>query len=129
MQHVRSAPGKPVAPITPTPAQLVIRCLAERHDGYWQAFSLEFGLAVQADTLTEARRRLESMIESYVFDALVGVDRQHASELLSRKASWSLYAKYYLAAALSHAGQFIGASKDRILFSEPLRLQPMGATC
>jgi hypothetical protein len=113
-----------VVPVTPTPAQLIIHCLAERKQGYWQAFSLEFGLAVQADTLPDAKRRLESMIVSYVYDALVGEDREHASDLLNRKATWSVYAKYYLADAFSYANRIWGASKDRIVFNEPVPLHP-----
>jgi len=41
----------------------VIRCLAERRGNQWQAFTLELGLATQADTLPEAKEKLESMID------------------------------------------------------------------
>ena len=114
-----------VAPVASTPIKLVVRCLAERKDGYWQAFSLEFGLAVQGETLADVKHRLESMIESYVYDALVGEDREHAMQLLTRKATLKVFLKYWRASAMSAVEQAVGASKDRILFSEPLLLRPV----
>jgi len=111
--------------VTPSPALLIIHCVAERKEGYWQAFSLEFGLAVQGDTLPDVKHRLESMLVSYVYDALVGEDREHASELLNRKATLGVYAKYYLADFRSRVERVWGASRDRILFSEPVPLQPV----
>lgn len=113
-------------PLTPTPIQLVVHCLAERKDDCWQAFSLEFGLAAQGDSLPDVKHRLESMINSYVFDALIGEDRSHALELLTRKATWDVYAKYYLADVVSRAKRIWGAHNDTILFSEPL---PLGPVC
>jgi hypothetical protein len=112
-------------PIIQTPIQLVVRCLAERKENYWQAFSLEFGLAVQGDSLAEVKRKLESMIVSYVYDALVGEDREFALQLLNRKATFGIYLKYWYATALSAAGRILGTSKDRILFIEPLPLKPV----
>ena len=84
---------------------IVARCFAERKDDQWQAFSLEFGLAAQADSLAEVRAKLESMIESYVHEALTD-DRAHAKALLSRKGTWRVYLRYYcyrLLSILSHA--------------------------
>jgi hypothetical protein len=114
-----------VRPVTPTPVELIVRCLAERKDNYWQAFSLEFGLAVQGESLPDVKRRLESMILSYVSDALNGEDREHAYELLTRKATLNVYAKYYFADLLSRAERIWGASNNTVLFSEPLPLAPV----
>ncbi|MGN8547824.1 hypothetical protein ACQPTN_24875 [Bradyrhizobium sp. 13971] len=110
-----------------SPRQLIVRCVAERKENYWQAFSLEFGLAVQGDSLHDVKHRLETMILSYVYDALVGEDREHADELMSRKATLSVYAKYYWADALSRAARIWGDSKDTIVFSEPVPLAPVCA--
>jgi predicted RNase H-like HicB family nuclease len=80
-----------------SPVQLVVRCFVERtRDGQWQAFSLELGLAAQGDSESEVRQKLESIIESYVRDALIGEDREHAYDLLSRRAPIAGYLKYYL---------------------------------
>jgi hypothetical protein len=78
----------------------IVRCFAERKDDQWQAFSLEFGLAAQADSLGEVRAKLESMIESYVHEALTD-DRAHAKALLSRKGTWRVYLKFYCYCLLS----------------------------
>jgi hypothetical protein len=87
----------------------------------WQAFSLEFGLAAQGASAQEAKRKLESMIEWYVRDALVGEDREHAYELLvRRKARWPIFLRYYLAWAASHV-VMVGTKFGKI-YSEPLPL-------
>ena len=107
------------------PFRLLVRCLVERKGDQWQAFSLEFGLAVQGDSMVEVRRKLESMIESYVHDALVGEDREHASELLARKATWRIFARYYFYWAILHiAKNFIKDSRDCAVYCSPLALEP-----
>jgi predicted RNase H-like HicB family nuclease len=79
--------------------ELILRCFAERKGNQWQAFCLEFGLAAQADTLEEARRKLDDMICSYVEDATVGADRAFGADLLSRGAPLLDWIKYYFYAA------------------------------
>jgi len=116
-----------VRPVTPTPVQLIVRCLAERKGGNWQIFSLEFGLAVQGESLQDAKRRMELMISSYVYDALVGEDREHAGDLLNRKATFGVYVKYYLAELQLRVQRIWGVSNDTVLFSEPLPLAPICA--
>ena len=103
-----------------SPLRLLVRCFVELKGDQWQGFSLEFGLAAQGDTLAETRRKLELMIEEYVREALTD-DRAHAKALLKRKASWTVYAKFYLYRALS-ALQREGTG--RAVFSEPLALEP-----
>lgn len=78
-----------------SPTCFLVRCVANRVGDQWQAFSLEFGLAAQADTFPLARRKLDEMIRSYLYDALAGEDREHAEELLSRRAPWWAFARYY----------------------------------
>ncbi len=70
-------------------------CYAERVGSQWQAFALNFDLAAQADSFEEARRKLYKMIHQYVYDAVVGDDRAHAKQLLSRRAPLSMWARYY----------------------------------
>lgn len=80
-----------------SPVRLIVRCFIERKNDQWQGFTLEFGLAVQADTLHEVKRKLESVVQCYVRDAFVGEDRAHAYDLLvRRKATWQVYLRYYL---------------------------------
>jgi hypothetical protein len=118
-----SAKQSESAPVSDVRAcQLVIRCLLEGGGDQWQAFSLEFGLAAQAESAQEVRRKLESMIESYVRDALVGEDREHAYELLvRRKARWQIFARYYLAWAGTHIAKIGSAGTT---YREAVPLEP-----
>jgi hypothetical protein len=78
-----------------------VRCFAQpTRSGQWQAFSLEFGLAVQADTYPEVKRKILDMINSYAHEALT-IDREHAAELLTRKASIPVHFRFYVVRALS----------------------------
>jgi hypothetical protein len=106
-----------------SPARLIVHCLAERKSDQWQAFSLEFGLAAQGDSLLEVKRKLEFMIHSYVTDALIGPDREHAYELLMRKATWRVFLKYYFLATLSRVTRHLD-SKNHQFYREPLALEP-----
>jgi hypothetical protein len=106
-----------------SPASLTVRCIAERKGDQWQAFSLEFGLAAQGDSLPEVKQKLDSMIQNFVSDALIGVDREHAHELLTRKATWRVFFKYYVLASLSRITGLLD-SKDHKFYRERLALEP-----
>ncbi len=92
----------------------------ERKAGQWQAFSLELGLAAQGDTQVEAKRKLESMIRSYIEDAIDGEDQAHAYKLLSRKGTWRVYFLYQLASLANR----IGGMRESATFDESLPLIP-----
>jgi hypothetical protein len=98
--------------------------LIERRKGEWQGFTLEYGLAVQGVSQIDVRRRLENLIVSYVYDALVGEDREHADELLSRRAILRVYARYYYYKATSFLFPGGDASPDHRAYREPLALEP-----
>jgi hypothetical protein len=107
------------------PIQLVVHCLIERVGDQWQAFSLEFGLAVQGESCLNVRRRLASMIECYVRDALCGEDREHSYELLvRRKATWRVYLRHYRVWLALHIAAFMTAPNDAMIYREPLPLEP-----
>jgi hypothetical protein len=111
-----------------TPLQLVIRCLLEQlAEDQWQAFTLEFGLAVQGESADEVKHKLDAMVDSYVRDALTGEDREHAYALLMRKATLSVYLKYYFAALRSHLSGFVGGTTSMI-YREPVPLEPRACT-
>jgi hypothetical protein len=80
-----------------------IRCLVRGRGDQWEAYSLEFGLAVQAESLSAAQAKLHEMITDYVKDA-IGIDRAHADELMNRRASFSVYLLYYCVKFLSFFG-------------------------
>jgi hypothetical protein len=102
--------------------KLLLRCLAEKKDDQWQVFCLDLCLAAQADTLEEAKQKLESMIASYIYDALVGEDKAFAAQLLSRKAPLSQWLKYYYYSIMIH-GVHITNGVHKI-FKEPIPLTP-----
>jgi hypothetical protein len=104
-----------------SPVCFLVRCVANKSGDQWQAFSLEFGLAAQADTFALARRKLEGMIHSYLYDALVGEDREHAEELLSRRAPWWVFVRWYesrIRGAMRHR------SRNVLAFREPWGFAP-----
>jgi len=105
-----------------TPTKLVLRCYAKKEQGKWQAFCLDLCLAAQADTFEMAKLKLEDMIVSYVFDAVAGEDREHASYLLNRKAPPKYIAKYYAYLALQHFGML--RDGVRRAFQEAIPLAP-----
>ena len=61
--------------------ELLVRCYAERKDGQWRAFCLDFDLAAQADTCEEVRAKLDAMLDDYVAGATrpSGLPRQPAA--------------------------------------------------
>lgn len=75
--------------------KLLLRVYGERKDGQWTVMCLDFSLAAQADTLEEAQKLLSAQIVHYVKDATVGRDKEHAGELLRRRAPVKYWAKFY----------------------------------
>lgn len=99
--------------------RFVVRCYAEQlPDGQWQAFSLELGLAAQAESFAAVKSKLDRMIQEYYYDATEGEDKQYGPQLLARRSPWWVYARYYFCRALS-AGRGL---RDRKFFEEPLGL-------
>jgi hypothetical protein len=103
---------------------VLVRCLIEHKGDIWQAFTLEFGLAAQGDSEADVKARLERMIESYLHDALVGEDREHAEELMSRRATLDVRLKYYLAAAIAKIRPNRTGGHSGGAYREPLALEP-----
>jgi len=105
----------------------MIRCLLEKKDGQWIAVSLEFGLAAQADSEYEARRKLEVMVRSYVYDALVGEDKEHADILLKRRAPLGTFVKFYVAIMASRIRAYGGGQNGshNSAYREPVPMAPV----
>lgn len=102
------------------PVGLIVRCFAERKNDQWQAFSLELGLAAQADSSAEVQAKLMSMIAFYIHEALTE-DRAHAKALLSRKSTWQVYLKFHWYRLLNLLNNARGSFT---IFDEPLPLEP-----
>ena len=71
-----------------------IRCLAKKDGDLWVAMSLDFGLAAQADTLENAKAKLDAQIEDYIKSAC-SAHEKHKKELLSRKGPLNWFVTYY----------------------------------
>lgn len=102
--------------------ELILRCYAKKEGRQWCAYCLDLCLAAQAESFDSAKRKLESMIVEYIYDATVGEDKLYASSLLSRRASFVEWLKYYLIKLLCRIHQ----TKDGMykLFPEVLPLIP-----
>jgi len=77
------------------PSQLIVRCYGEKQGSQWSVMCLDFTLAAQGASFSEAKAKLNSQIEEYVTDALGGVDAEHAPYLLYRRAPLVYWLKYY----------------------------------
>jgi hypothetical protein len=104
------------------PTQLLLRCYAEKVGDQWQAFCLDLSLAAQGDTFAEVKDKLDVMIAEYVYDALVGEDREYAHQLLTRRAPLRDWIKYYWYCLLSKAGAI--HEEARRLFTSLVPLEP-----
>ena len=103
------------------PSDLLIRCYAERKDGYWQAFCLDFCLAAQGDSLPDVKKKLNLMVREYLYDALVGQDKEYAGSLLRRRAPMQYWLKFYAYVAMYKLGAF---HKHFAEFASPMPMVP-----
>lgn len=62
----------------------------------------------QGDSLDEVREKLTAQIMEYVYDATVGPDNKFGAELLSRRAPFRYWVKYYYAATLDYLTRKFG---------------------
>ncbi len=78
------------------PDKLVLRCYAEEEAPcLWAAACIDLNLAVQGETYREVRRKLNDQIDSYLYDAMVGEDREYVEQLVPRRAPVKFFLKYY----------------------------------
>lgn len=97
-----------------------VRCFVKPADGVWVAMCIDLALAAQGDSCEEAKAGLESQVRDYVRQAYT-VDREHASELLNRKASLPFRLEYHRIAAIQWAREAIHRQATRrapVVFNE-----------
>ena len=91
---------------------------------------MEFGLAAQGESCGDAKKRLDRMIHSYLYDALVGKDKAHQEELLKRRAPLYQRLKYQIFATLAKLGaikvNLVGMTR---VFKDRVPLGPITADC
>lgn len=119
MSHKRKAKTK-LAPVS-----MVLRCFAEKKANVWQAFCIDLNLAVQGNSLHEVKLKLHAQIGEYLYDALVGPDKEYAEQLLSRRAPLLFRARYYVYKTLSRIAWAHNGIRE--IFSEVMPLAPV--TC
>lgn len=108
------------------PTDLILRCYINKKGDQWQAFCIDFCLAAQGESLPEVKNKLKSMISEYLYDALVGEDREFANQLLKRKAPFKQIATYHYYAFMHHIGLFRDGM--RTMFKLPMPLVPQANT-
>ena len=83
--------------------QRIIFIVAEGHEGDWEAFSLDFDLAVQGRTFDELKSRMEEAIQAYIESAMKEPEPAR-TRLLRRRAPLLMRIKWtwrFLVALLS----------------------------
>ncbi|WP_323119970.1 hypothetical protein [Burkholderia alba] len=105
------------------PSQLILHCLGRKDGDQWVVMCLDFSLAEQTESFDEARKLLDSQISAYLNDALIGLDREHAADLLHRRAPLKYWAQFYLARC-AH-----GITNNKLVkaFREPVPMKPVHA--
>jgi len=76
------------------PQKQSLRCFSKKDEDQWISVCIDLNLAAQADTQEESRRKLESMIRTYVRDAYT-CHVKYKDQLLNRPAPLSIFLEYY----------------------------------
>lgn len=100
----------------------ILRCYAKKEQAQWVAVCIDLGLAAQADSLEQAKHKLESMVETYIQEA-VGVHRQYAKQLLTRKSPLSQRLEYYFIKLSCQLNALLHTQKPKraVLFTENMQ--------
>ncbi|HGJ5874824.1 DUF1902 domain-containing protein [Arsenophonus apicola] len=69
-----------------------LHCMIYPQGNVYVAACLDLSLAAQADSLDEARKKLEEQIDSYLLEA--HSELEYTEELLKRKAPLSMWLRY-----------------------------------
>jgi hypothetical protein len=100
--------------------ELMLHCMAWKSGDQWIAICLDFDLAAQDDTLSAAKQRLSDQIVSYLKEAIIGEDKEHAGYLLNRRAPMRYWIRYYVC-VLAHK---LRVRANACEYSSPVPLIP-----
>jgi predicted RNase H-like HicB family nuclease len=98
--------------------QKTLRCYVKKENTQWVAVCIDLSLAAQANSSKEAISKLESMIQTYIEDAL-GKHKEYAEQLLSRKAPLSQRFFYHWSVVQKFLSKVFHYSNRHWVFSEP----------
>ncbi|MCC5824700.1 hypothetical protein [Alkalimonas sp.] len=85
-----------------------LRCYAKKDGDVFVAVCIDLCLAAQGESLQDAIEKLDSQIAFYVTDVYEN-ERDHAEQLLTRKAPWQQRLTYYAIKFMSN----IHIARDR----------------
>ena len=100
--------------------RLLLKIYGEKNGDQWSLVCLDFSLAAQGSSHAEAKAILESQIREYLVDA-IGEDREHAPELLSRRAPMIYWIKWWIGYVCKKLG---GTPRGSEAFREAMPLRP-----
>lgn len=72
--------------------KIIVRCYAEGTTDHWEAFCLNFDLAVQGKSFDEVYRELNEMIQSYL-ETVSTYPAEDRRRLLNRRVPFAMRAK------------------------------------
>lgn len=78
-------------------------CYAEGQEGHWEAFCLNFDLAVEGSSLPEVKRKLSEQIELYL-ETVHSLPEAEQRALINRKAPLWMWFKVALSVIRSRFG-------------------------
>lgn len=74
--------------------QFQLRCYVEQQGDLFVAVCIDLSLAAQADSMDQARQKLEAQVVDYLNDVLNGPERAHIQDLLPRKSPFRQRLRY-----------------------------------
>ncbi len=83
-----------------TPGQLILRCYGYNNGNQWVGICVDLDIAIQANTETELKKKMETAVRSYIEVVLNTSDRESIPALLRRKAPALSILKFHLIGTL-----------------------------
>jgi hypothetical protein len=74
----------------------MVHCYAEGRPGHWEAFCIDFDIAVQGSSLDEVRAKLHDAIELYINSVFDLPNAEDRARLLNRQAPWVFRLRVWL---------------------------------
>ena len=95
----------------------IIRCYAEGRPGKWEAFCLDFDLAVQGSSFQDVYDKLDEQVALYL-DSVKDLPAADQLRLLNRRAAWlwlQVFAEAFWSGLFAQGGEI-----ERHSYSRPL---------
>lgn len=100
----------------------ILRCYAKKEQAHWVAVCIDLGLAAQAESLEQAKRKLESMVETYIQEA-VTIHKDYTKQLLSRQAPLSQRLEYFALKLRYTLRRWFARPTNAVLFTETMPIR------